>query len=123
MFIMMIFWFAGKVLYYVFLYWLITGIFGIGRQNQRYRKNEEYNQHYQNNYQQYQQADEGQRLSKAYQTLGLREGASADDVKKAYRQLAKENHPDKNKSANAQQKMAEINAAYDTILETMKKKN
>ncbi|MBI3591558.1 MAG: DnaJ domain-containing protein [Candidatus Melainabacteria bacterium] len=34
-------------------------------------------------------------LNKYYETLGLKEGASLDEIKKAYRKLARDNHPDR----------------------------
>lgn len=46
-----------------------------------------------------------------YDTLGLNKKASEEEIKNAYRELAKENHPDKNEN-NSQEKMAEINEAY-----------
>ena len=52
-----------------------------------------------------------------YIVLGLSPGASADEVKAAYRKLAKKYHPDLNPgSKEAEQKMKEINEAYDTIV-------
>lgn len=54
-----------------------------------------------------------------YQVLGVSPGASDDEVKKAYRELAKKYHPDayaNNPLADlAAEKMKEINEAYDTI--------
>ena len=54
-----------------------------------------------------------------YSVLGLSPGASDDEVKKAYRELARKYHPDNyadNPLADlAQEKMKEINEAYDTI--------
>ena len=51
-----------------------------------------------------------------YRVLGLTPDASDEDVKRAYRQLAKQYHPDMNPGdAYAAQKMNEINAAYDQI--------
>lgn len=51
-----------------------------------------------------------------YRVLGLQPGASDEEVKRAYRQLAKRYHPDMNPGdAYAAQKMNEINAAYDQI--------
>ncbi len=51
-----------------------------------------------------------------YQVLGLERGASDEEVKKAYRRLAKKYHPDANPvDAEAARKMQEINAAYEQI--------
>ena len=51
-----------------------------------------------------------------YSILGLKPGASDEEVKRAYRQLAKKYHPDMNPGdPYAAQKMNEINAAYDQI--------
>ena len=52
-----------------------------------------------------------------YTVLGLSPGAAPDEVKAAYRRLAKKYHPDLNPgSKEAEQKMKEINEAYDTIV-------
>ncbi|MGL4949386.1 MAG: molecular chaperone DnaJ [Anaeroplasmataceae bacterium] len=50
-----------------------------------------------------------------YDTLGVSKTASADEIKKAYRSLAKKYHPDVNKDANAEAKFKEINEAYETL--------
>ncbi len=51
-----------------------------------------------------------------YKVLGLSPNASDEEVKRAYRQLAKQYHPDRNPGdAAAAQKMQEINAAYEQI--------
>ncbi len=51
-----------------------------------------------------------------YKILGLNDGASKDEVTKAYRKLAKKYHPDLNPGdEEAAKKMAEVNAAYDAI--------
>ena len=51
-----------------------------------------------------------------YQILGVSRGASEDEIKQAYRRLAKKYHPDLNPGdAYAAQKMNEINEAYDKI--------
>lgn len=51
-----------------------------------------------------------------YKILGLEQGASIDEVKKAYRKLARENHPDLHPGDEAAAKrMNEINEAYDRI--------
>jgi len=50
------------------------------------------------------------------ETLGISQGASQDDIKKAYFRLAKEWHPDKNKSSNAKEKFAEISEYIHILL-------
>ena len=51
-----------------------------------------------------------------YDVLGLKRGASADEVKSAYRKLAKELHPDRNpEDKNAEHRIKEINEAYDVL--------
>lgn len=56
-----------------------------------------------------------------YQTLNINENASADEIKKAYRKLAREYHPDINKSPEAEEKFKEINAAYEILSDSQKK--
>lgn len=56
-----------------------------------------------------------------YEVLGLSKGASAEEIKKAYRSLAKKYHPDVNKEAGAEEKFKEINEAYDTLGDPDKK--
>ena len=51
-----------------------------------------------------------------YKVLGLEPGASDEDVKRAYRRLAKKYHPDLNPGdQEAARKMQEVNAAYEQI--------
>lgn len=56
-----------------------------------------------------------------YEVLGLTKGASQDEIKRAYRQLAKKYHPDVNKEPGAEEKFKEINEAYDTLSDEQKK--
>ena len=51
-----------------------------------------------------------------YKILGVEKNASDEDVKKAFRDLAKKHHPDVNKSPDAENKFKEINEAYDHII-------
>jgi curved DNA-binding protein CbpA len=50
-----------------------------------------------------------------YATLGVREGAGAVEIKRAYRSLAIRYHPDKNPSPEAEELFKEINEAYDVL--------
>lgn len=50
-----------------------------------------------------------------YQTLGVERTASADDIKKAYRKLVRQYHPDVSKHKNATEKTKEINEAYEVL--------
>jgi len=56
-----------------------------------------------------------------YETLGVSENSSADEIKKAYRKLARKFHPDINKEESAVEKFKEINAAYEVLSDTQKK--
>ena len=52
-----------------------------------------------------------------YRVLGVSQSASEDEIKKAYRALAKKYHPDVNNgSAEAEARMKEVNEAYSTIM-------
>jgi len=57
-----------------------------------------------------------------YEALGLAKGASDDDIKKAYRKLAKEYHPDLNPdNKEAEAKFKEIGEAYEILSDLQKK--
>lgn len=57
-----------------------------------------------------------------YETLGVEKSASAEEVKKAYRQLAKKYHPDLNKDDEAAaQKFKEVNEAYQVLSDDQKR--
>jgi molecular chaperone DnaJ len=50
-----------------------------------------------------------------YEVLGVPKGSSGDDIKKAYRKLARQYHPDVNKSHDAEAKFKELNEAYEVL--------
>lgn len=57
-----------------------------------------------------------------YQILGVSKTASADDIKKAYRKLALEYHPDRNKTKEAGGKFKEVTTAYEVLSNEGKRK-
>lgn len=57
-----------------------------------------------------------------YQVLGVSNKASEIEIKKAYRTLSLKYHPDRNSSSDAQEKMGQINEAYETLSDSMKRK-
>lgn len=58
-----------------------------------------------------------------YQTLGVPEKATTDEIKKAFRRLAKQYHPDKNpNNAQAAERFKEINEAHDVLSDDTKRK-
>ena len=50
-----------------------------------------------------------------YQILGVSENASFEDIRSAFRRLARENHPDRNPSRDAAERMRMINEAYEVL--------
>ena len=62
-------------------------------------------------------------MSTLYDTLGVSKSASADEIKKAYRKLAREHHPDRNPGdASAEEKFKEVQHAYDVLSDNDKRK-
>ncbi len=56
-----------------------------------------------------------------YQILGVSKSASADEIKKAYRKLALQYHPDKNKSKEGETKFKEVTKAYEVLSDVQKR--
>ena len=56
-----------------------------------------------------------------YEVLGLSKGASTDEIKKAYRRLAKKYHPDVSKEENAIEKFKEVQEAYEVLSDDQKR--
>ena len=52
-----------------------------------------------------------------YDILGVDRNANKEDLKKAYRRLARQYHPDVNKEAGAEERFKEINRAYEVLSE------
>lgn len=56
-----------------------------------------------------------------YQVLGVARDATPEDIKKAFRKLAFEHHPDRNKDNGAEARFKEINEAYQVLCDTEKR--
>ena len=56
-----------------------------------------------------------------YEVLGVSKSASDDDIKKAYRTLAKKFHPDVSSESNAEAKFKEVQEAYDVLSDSTKR--
>jgi curved DNA-binding protein len=56
-----------------------------------------------------------------YKILGVARGASDDEIKKAYRKLARKYHPDVSKEANAKERFQEVGEAYETLRDKEKR--
>ena len=56
-----------------------------------------------------------------YEILGLQRNATDDDIKAAFRKLARQYHPDVSKEANAEEKFKEVNEAYGVLSDAEKR--
>ena len=62
-------------------------------------------------------------MSDHYKTLGVARNASADEIKKAYRKLVRETHPDKHPDdPKAEERFKQISEAHDTLSDPEKRK-
>ncbi|KAL8560636.1 hypothetical protein ACOMHN_062881 [Nucella lapillus] len=58
-----------------------------------------------------------------YDVLGVRKGASTQEIKSAYKKMAREWHPDKNKAPDATDRFTKINEAYETLSDDQKRRD
>src|SRR5207244_7484577 len=57
-----------------------------------------------------------------YDTLGVKKGAAPDEIKKAYRKLARQYHPDTNQEKDAEERFKQVQTAYDVLSDSEKRK-
>lgn len=89
-----------------------TGIYQQQNTNFNYQNRQHYNYQQKN---QSKMSDQFSDINWAYQTLGVTEKSTSDEIKKQYRKLAMTYHPDKNKMPQAKEKIIEINRAYQFL--------
>ncbi len=63
----------------------------------------------------FQRPSEGESIPDLYAIMGLERDATQEQIKRQYRRLAKESHPDRSAEKDARHKMAEINQAYEIL--------
>ena len=56
-----------------------------------------------------------------YEVLGVKKGATDDEIKRSFKRLAMKYHPDRNKEADAGEKFREINEAYQVLSDPAKR--
>ncbi|HEY2160653.1 MAG TPA: DnaJ domain-containing protein, partial [Solirubrobacteraceae bacterium] len=56
-----------------------------------------------------------------YEALGLSRDASEDEIRQAFRRLARRNHPDVNKEPGAEERFKQISEAYDVLRDPEKR--
>jgi curved DNA-binding protein len=56
-----------------------------------------------------------------YETLGVARGAEAEEIKRAYRKMARRYHPDVSKEKNAEEKFKDVQEAYEVLRDTEKR--
>lgn len=63
----------------------------------------------------------GMQFKDYYDTLGLKRGAAAEEIKRAYRKLARKYHPDVSKEKNAEAKFKDVQEAYEVLKDPEKR--
>ncbi|AHI53610.1 hypothetical protein SSABA_v1c01980 [Spiroplasma sabaudiense Ar-1343] len=105
-----------RILYYIFIWWIVDLIFrGNRNKKSKYNNSDDSGASYESDQEKTFANQSGLELQRCYEVLGVDESISTKELKKVYLELAKKYHPDSSNDPKSEEKMVEINSAYQYI--------